>query len=78
MLCLMNMTELRVELDKALEGGDAGRAELVEDYLCSAEIDLYDCNELADYEGIDDDDDFDSCISHCDGTEDCRCDMCGG
>ena len=78
MLAMMTMTELRVELDKALEAGNTDRAEVVEDHLRAVEIDFADCDEFADYEGIDDDDDFDTCVSHCDFTDDCRCDMCDG
>ena len=62
MLSLMTMPELRVELDKALEAGNTDRAEIVEDYLSAAEIDFAECDEFADYEGIDDSDDFDDFI----------------
>ena len=78
MLAMMTMTELRVELDKAIAAGDDDKIGRIEEYLSYAEIDFAGCIELADYEGIDDDDDFDTCISHCDGTDDCRCDMCDG
>ncbi len=78
MLGMMTMAELRTELDKAIATGNTDRAEIVEDYLSAAEIDFAECDEFADYEGIDDADDFDTCISHCTLDDDCRCDMCGG
>jgi hypothetical protein len=58
MLTLMTMTELRVELDKAIAVGDDDKIGLIEDHLHAVEIDFAECDEFADYEGIDDADDF--------------------
>jgi hypothetical protein len=62
MLITMTMSELRVELDKAIAAGDDDKIGLIEDYLSAAEIDFAECAELADYEGIDDSDDFDDFV----------------
>jgi hypothetical protein len=58
MMSLMTMPELRVELDKAIAAGDDDKIGLIEDHLRAVEIDFAECDEFADYEGIDDADDF--------------------
>ena len=58
MMSLMTMTELRIELDVAIADGDDDKIGLIEDHLRALEIDFAECDEFADYEGIDDADDF--------------------
>jgi len=62
MLSLMTGAELRVALDSAEKAGDDGWADKINDAIWALEIDFAECDEFADYEGIDDSDDFDDFI----------------